>query len=90
MYNVIKEDQQKRGRLLKDEDISPTIALRVSMYECVIGLTNDGEIHKSYQKTEYKFPVINLTHGKECYDYLAKKLQDKNDDFDVIGSHWNI
>jgi hypothetical protein len=75
MYNFIKEDQRKRGVPWKDEELAPNTQGGVCGYECLIGVTNDGEINRMLQGTEYKFPVINLHHGKECYKYLAKMLQ---------------
>ena len=84
MYNFIKKDQQKRGTIWKDEDLIPNTKDGVRGYECLIGLTNDGEINKMIQGTEYKFPVLNLHYGMECYNYLAKMLQyGGGDDFDA-------
>jgi hypothetical protein len=75
MYNVIKKDQQKRGTPWDDGDLAPDTKKGVRGYECLIGLTNDGEINRMIQGTEYKFPVLNLHHGMECYNFLAKMLQ---------------
>lgn len=75
MYNVIKEDQRRRDTPWKDDELAPSTEGGVKGYECLIGLTNDGEINRMIQGTEYKFPVVNLDHGKECYNYLAKMLQ---------------
>jgi len=75
MYNSIKEDQKRLGIAWRDEELTPNISRDVKGYECIIKLTNDGEINQLIQGTEYKFPVINLDHGRECYNYLAKMLQ---------------
>jgi hypothetical protein len=85
MYNVIKKDQQKKGTPWNEEDPAPSTKNGIRGYECLIGLTNDGEINKMIQGTEYKFQVLNLEHGKECYNYLAKMLQsEEGDGFDAI------
>ncbi len=84
MYGIIKEDQQNKGTPWKDEELTPSTKGGVRGYESLIGLTNDGEINRMIQGTEYKFPVLNLTHGRECYNYLAKMLQNGGGDgFDV-------
>ena len=76
MYNSIKQSQQKKGIIWKDDQSAPS----TQSYQCTIGLTNDGEVNSMIQGTEYKFPVINLYHGKECYNYLTKRLQNNTDD----------
>lgn len=76
MYDFIKKDQQAKGVHWKDGDLIPQIADNgVKGFECVISLTNDTEIDNTVQGTEYKFPVLNIYHGRECYMYLAKLLQ---------------
>jgi hypothetical protein len=47
----------------------------VKSIECLITLTNNGEVTKMIQGTEYKFPVLNLKHGNECFNYSSKLLQ---------------
>ena len=84
MYKFIKQDQQKKGIPWTDDQLAPSTQNGVRGYECLIGLTNDGEINRMIQGTEYKFPVINLHHGKECYNYLTKMLQnDGGNEFDA-------
>lgn len=78
MYNFIKEDQRRRGIPWNDDELAPSVKGGLSAYECVISLTNDGEITGTTQATVYKFPVINLHHGKECYNYLSNRLQNRD------------
>lgn len=81
MYAFIKKDQQEKGFTWKNEDLIPA---DVKGYECSIGLTNDGELATGIQGTEYKFPVLNIHHGKECFSHLAKMLQrGGGEDFDI-------
>lgn len=76
MYEHIKEDQRRRGTTWGEDEIRPHSGDGgVRGYECVIGLTNDGTIEKNKQETQYKFPVVSLEHGKQCYSYLVDMLQ---------------
>jgi hypothetical protein len=85
-YNCIKVDQRKRGVPWEDHELIPNTDGGVRAYECLIGLTNDGEVERMAQGTEYKFPVVNLQHGIECYGYLANMLQNgATEGFDVNG-----
>ena len=80
MYKSIKQSQQKMGTTWIDDQSAPS----TQSYQCTIGLTNDGEVNSMIQGTEYKFPVINLHHGKECYNYLTKMLQNNvRNEFDA-------
>lgn len=91
MYDFIKRNQQQQGIPWKVEDLAPNIQNGISAYECLISLTNDGEINRMIQGTEYKFPVLNLHHGQECYNYLVKMLQnDGGDGFDVTNLKFHI
>jgi len=60
IYHVISGDQIEQGVDLNE----------LNTIDSPISLTNDGEVNERYQGTEYKFPVLNLEHGKECYEYL--------------------
>lgn len=71
MYQYIKKDQIDKGTEWLHFDLYPGQSTKGSFYSCDIGLTNDGEIKKDYQYSIYKFPVLNLNHGKECYKYLS-------------------
>jgi hypothetical protein len=75
MYQFIKKDQIKSGTEWEDFDLYPGQSTEGGFYSCEIGLTNDGEIKKDYQNSIYKFPVLHLNHGKECYKHLIEKLQ---------------
>ncbi|MCF8716475.1 hypothetical protein JM658_16760 [Joostella atrarenae] len=75
MYQFIKKDQIENGTEWKDFDLYPGQSTEGGFYSCEIGLTNDGEIKKDYQNSIYKFPVLHLNHGNECYQYLTEKLQ---------------
>ena len=80
MYDYIKADQIKNGVQWNEHDLHPSS----KVYSCKIGLTNNGETEKDFQYSIYKFPVLNLKHGKECYTYLNQKFQHTPDeDFDV-------
>lgn len=84
MYNVIKEDQKRKGTPWTDVQVKPEIGNGVKGYEANIRLTNNGEINRMIQGTEYIFPVVDLNHGKEAYDYFAKMLQNGGGEgFDV-------
>jgi hypothetical protein len=84
MYNYIKDDQRRKGVSWDDHDLIPNAKGGIKGFECLIGLTNDGEINGAAQSTEYKFPVVNLEHGKECYTYLTQMLQNGGGEgFDV-------
>lgn len=66
MYEVIKKDQINKKNWEEDEENK--------FFTCEVGLTNDPEITIDYQSSQYKFPVLNLNHGKECYAYLVDRL----------------
>lgn len=66
MHDFIKSDQIKKGNWTEDKEND--------FFTCEVGLTNDPEVKQDYQKSNYKFPVLNLNHGKECYSYLIEKL----------------
>jgi hypothetical protein len=84
MYEFIKADQRRKGIPWIEAELRPSKESGASGYECNIGLSNNGEIDRMIQGTEYVFPVLNLHHGKECYTYLSKMLQDGGgEDFDV-------
>jgi hypothetical protein len=75
MYEYIKKDQQKKGIPWSDDVVVPEVKEGGITFAAVeVGLTNDPEPKKMYQGTEYKFPVLNLEHGKECFDYLSKMI----------------
>ena len=76
MYDVIKKDQQERGTPWPDNVTVPAIGdgSGIKFYSSNIGLTNDPDIHDTPQSVEYKFPVVDLNHGKECYAYLSSML----------------
>lgn len=67
MYEIIKTDQIKKKNWEEDKENQ--------FFTCEVGLTNDPEIKKDYQSSQYKFPVLNLNHGKECYAYLVDRLE---------------
>lgn len=66
MYEIMKNDQIKKGNW---EDYKEN-----QFFVCEVGLTNDSEVINDYQGSIYKFPVLNLNHGKECYAYLCDRL----------------
>lgn len=75
MYEFIKKDQQKKGIPWANDVTTPTTKENgITFITGEIGLTNDPELKKMYQGTEYKFPVLNLEHGKESFDYLSKMI----------------
>ncbi|WP_281233825.1 hypothetical protein [Flavobacterium gelatinilyticum] len=67
MYEIIKKDQIKKKNWAEGEENQ--------FFTCEVGLTNDPEIKEDYQSSQYKFPVLNLNHGKECYAYLVDRLE---------------
>lgn len=75
IYGFIKSDQQRLGTDWEEGDLYPGQSRQEKFYSCEIGLTNDDKIEKNFQETHYKFPVLNLNHGKECYTYLSERLQ---------------
>jgi len=75
MYEFIKIDQQKKGIPWGHDVITPKVKENdIKFILCEIGLTNDPQPKKMYPGTEYKFPVLNLEHGKECSDFLSKMI----------------
>jgi len=76
MYDFIKIDQIKKGNWSEDN--------LNNFFTCEVGLTNDPEIKQDYQRSFYKFPVLNLNHGKECYSYLIDRLEFPKDDNSTI------
>lgn len=84
MYEYIKQDQIAKKNWEEGKENQ--------FFTCNLGLTNDPEIKKDYQESHYRFPVLNLEHGKECYQYLAdrlgtdfKKLEIKISELDFTG-----
>lgn len=87
IYGFVKSDQRRLGIDWEEGDLYPGQSKQVQFYSCEIGLTNDDGLEKSFQETFYKFPVLNLNHGKECYSYLSERLQynpDNNFDIDSL------
>lgn len=66
MYEVIKKDQINKKNWEEDQENQ--------FFTCKVGLTNDPEIKIDYQSSHYKFPVLNLNHGKESYAYLIDRF----------------
>lgn len=84
MYEHIKKDQRSQGKGWGEDQIRPEIKVNgVTAVFCTIGLTNDGSEAPPFQETEYKFPVVNLQHGKECYVELCKYLQAAPNEFNI-------
>jgi hypothetical protein len=80
ILGFIKSDQQKIGTDWDEADLYPGQSKEGHFYSCEVGLTNNGIIEEDYQNSIYKFPVLNLNHGKECYAYLSERLQYNPDD----------
>lgn len=66
MYEYIRQDQILKGNWEEGKENQ--------FFTLEVGLTNNPEIPKDYQQSHYRFPVLNVEHGKECYQYLAEKL----------------
>lgn len=84
MYEYIKRDQQKKGIPWEDADVMPDLKKHgLKLISGTVGLTNDPESKKMYPGTEYKFPVLNLEHGKVCQDYLSNMLTGETEKLDL-------